>query len=298
MDYRELQGDVMAAYGQHDYDGCFSILDSFMASATGEDLGRALSLKAEVISGIDCRRNAEALALVDESLCHVHKHPAATLSSFVLALYLCNVTGDVARAGSYEVRGHRLLQEHGADPGVTAIRFRFYANLGSLARTRGDYATAYWNFMQAIKCLDAASAAGGSNLKTSLYWLYLQTGNACLNMGRVPEAAEALDKAEELAVSEQLRIRLAVARGQFLRASGHPHQAARLLEQLCTRQPDTWPPETLTLYYLAKAQTAQDLSDLRGFHYGLAAAQRVALEHSLDYLLCEIQRVQRAPVSD
>lgn len=293
MDYREMQGAVMDAYRRHDYDRCFSILDEFIEAAGGEELGKALSLKASAIHQIDKRRSPEALVLAEEALHLLREDHGELLRTVVSALGVCYIMGDVERAATYAFLGYRLLQDHGDDPGVRASQFRLYLNLGLISKLRGDYPTAYWHFVQGTHSLLSGGSDDDSDIRNWLFWLNLHTSNACLYMGREPEAREALDRANEYAATEEQRLRVTIAQAELLQHWGRAREAADLMDSLDVDSAAAWSPGARCKYFLVRALAAQYLNDLRGFHQFLSSAHNVALQHSLDFLLCDIQRAQR-----
>jgi hypothetical protein len=293
MDYREMEGAATDAYRRRNYALCFSLLDELIETADARRRARALSLKAGFIAQVDRRRAPEGLILVEEALQLVDDHPGEILYSLVTGLALCYGMGDIGRAGVYEQAGHRLLHEHGADPDVRAGQFRLHLNLGLLASFRGEHATAYWHFVQGSNSLLSAGPEDGSDGSVWRLWLYLHTATTCLAMGRLPEAEEALQQVEKLAATGAQRVRWALAQVELLRRHGRADEASTMLTQLQQPPEEAWNAETRTRFLIARALVAQDLADIRGFHRHLFGAYKYANDHSLDFLLSEIQRIQR-----
>lgn len=296
MNYRQLESEVISAYRQRDKTVCFSLLDSFITSATGKDLGLALCLRAEMIMFLEKKRAAEGILLVDEALSHLDEHPAERMMVIISALGLCWTMGDVERARNYELLGHQILRDFASDPGILAKQFRLHLNLGLLAKLRGELAAAYWHFMQGVGCISSRGADDGRD-QCWLFNLYEQMIAVCLSMNRIPEAQDYVDRAKECITSPVDSVRWNLALAQVLRHTGRVMEAQDVLATLPPESADGWTPTSIALSHLVRALLYQDEGNIRGFHHHLFLAQKEAVSHHLDYLVCEIQRVQRAPLT-
>lgn len=193
----------------------------------------------------------------------------------------------------YESLAHRLVAAHGDYPHVRATLYRLHLNLGILASFRGEHPTAYWHFTQGITRLLSAGTDDGGTGQWWLFWLYLRSATTCLSMRRLPEAEEALKHAEQFAVTPTQRMRSAVGRAELLRQRGRPNEASAALAEIAQQPPAALEFGNRARVLLVHALLAKDLNDLRGFHTHLAGARKEAATHSLDYLLSDIQRIER-----
>ncbi|HYG57885.1 MAG TPA: hypothetical protein VD902_07445 [Symbiobacteriaceae bacterium] len=297
MSFDELLSAVVSAFRGRDYARCFDLLDEFIESVAGPDFCQALVLKADLIMRTDATRIPEGLLLVEEALEHVQDDPISTLTAAVAALGLCFHLGDVERARRYELIGQRVLQQHPDDPGIQAKEFRLQINLGLVANRRGEFAAAYWHFSRALWAITTRGVDDESDVRCFLLNIYEELISVCLRMNRVPEAGEFLTKAKDCILSELDRVRWILARARFLRVKKQPQEAADLLAEFSQDTIQQWTPLLRARFHMVQAQIYQDLGQIRRFHRHLELAQREALTHGFDDLVCEIQRVQRTPIS-
>lgn len=293
MTIEELHSAVLEAFERRDTTTCLQLLESFLETAAGEDRGRALGLKANVIL-CEPRRAPEGLALVDEALSLLTGNPDRRFRTLITALGLCGTMGDVDKASRYEAAALQMLQDFAHERSVKENQFRLYINLGLLANLRLQYPTGYWHLVQASAYVMHADLPEESINQWRVFIL-LHIADTCILMGRGPEAAEALDKARPLIANEREQVRWTIRRSRTLRYLKRSPEALAALESL--RSPDSaWLPDDRARYHLERGLVAQDLGDLRGFHSHLAMAHQEAETHSLEFLLCEIQRAQREPI--
>ncbi len=293
MKFQEMEQAVFHAYHRCEYDRCFALLDTFTQEATGEQYGKALSLKASLITLVDFTRTAEGLTLVDEALPILASIPEETLRLVISALGMCYHVGDVERAREYEAIGNRILHEHGSHPAVQAKRFRFCLNAGNIATLRSEHAAAYWYFRQATAQLVVQDPATVRDKRPLLFWLYIHTSWTCLRMNRLPEAEEALQEAQPLCNTDMDRMRWTITRAELLRQQQGPEPSLTLLDSLRIDETE-WLPDVGALYHMTRALAARDQGNLRQFHHAMAVARQTAIDHCLDYRLCEIQRILRS----
>lgn len=296
MTYLELRSAVINAYRQRDYALCFALLDNFIEGSNGTDRGKALCFKASVIMWHDRRRAPEGLFLVDEALDYCEDDPAEIMRNVINALGLCYTLGDVHKARKYEAVGTRLLQEHGSHPDVHLDKHKLHGNLGLLAGLRGEYASAFWHFMHALDQLKALGVQDDPELQCTFLSLSLDMVDAALHLGRVPEAEEALASAKPFLTTDDRKVWWTAIRAKVLRSVGRIGEAADAVGKL---DPDTiWrcSPAEQVHYYVMRGLIAQDEGDWPSYHRNLATAHSIAVENSLEYILCEIQRIQRTPL--
>lgn len=297
MNYKQLESEVISAYRQQDYSLCFSLLDDFIEQAEALDLGEALCLKASVIVIADPRRAPEGLSLTEEALLYMSGNPDKEMSLLVTALGLCFKLGDVEKAKRYELLAHRLLQQYPGNPTVVKREFRLHSNLGLIARLRGEHASAYWHCVQGVNCLLAHGSDDESDVRCWLLNLYINMIDACLDMRRLPEAEDCLLKAKDCVLNGRDLVRWTIAKVRVLQCTDRSLEAGGLLDTLPPLNSTAWSPTLVVQYHLLRALIAQDRGELRRFHHHVVIAQRLAVEHSLDYLVCEVQRVQRMPLT-
>lgn len=297
MNYSELRDAVYSAYRQCDYDLCFSLLDEFIEGSSGTDRGKALCLKASVILWRNDRRAPEGLYLVDEALDCCKADPGESMRSVINALALCYVLGDVHKAHKYEALGTRLLQTHGTDLTVSEYRYRLHGNLGKIASLRGEHASAYWHGMQALAYLRELGICEGLDRQCVYVAFSLDVVDAALKLGRVPEAEETLAGAQPFATTPTCIASWTIQRAKIWRYTGRNAEAETVLAQLDPGTLHKSPPAEQSRFHLITAQLAQDRGDWPTYHQHLAQAQRLAVDHPLEYVLSEIQRVQRTPLN-
>lgn len=297
MDFKELRSAVMGAYRRRQYAVCFDLVDRFIDGAGGHELASALSLKASLILKTDHRRAAEGVTLVDEALMYAGQDPHITMNCLTNALGLCCLMGDVTRVEQYQIIWNNLLLEHANDPDVQAGQFRMHWNMGLIAKLRGEHATAYWRFVQAVQCLKTYGSEEGSNQTRLLFCLLILVADMCLHMHRWPEAEESLAEAKALVHSTIDRIEYAIARAKWLRYARRYAEADMCLHSLPSTATPDWTAETRAQYHLEAALLAAEQGDIRSHHHHLSVAQQEAEGSSLEYILSDIQRAQRMPVS-
>jgi hypothetical protein len=296
MSFRALMPAVHDAFQKRDYKHCLDLLDGFLNTATGEERIEALLAKSNIIYCVHPAQAVEGLALVNEAR-ELARTPSTTLWCLSDALSLCHVMGDVDRARQYEVAAHRLLQEHGSDPVVSVHRFGLYINMGLIAMLRGEYPTAYWQFIQAQASLQQHPVQDLTIQRKSLLIVNLHIATVCLYMSRIPEAWEAMEKAEGMIASENEKVQWSVLRAKILRQTGRLQEATAALDCLSTDREALWNPTNRVNYRLVQALISHDSGNLKAFHHHLSMAQTIAVDHSLEFLLCEVQRVQRTPIT-
>jgi tetratricopeptide (TPR) repeat protein len=293
MDIEQLHSAVQDAFGRRDYASCFVLVDEYLETASGEDRGKALNLKASIIR-CEPRRIPEGLTLAEEAFDLLRHDPEQSLRCLATALSLCLTMGDVDKASRYEGLAHQLLQRHSNHPGVKNMQFRVQINLGGLATQRGQHPTAYWHFVQSVASLEDADIPY-EEARSFLLHTYLRIADTCSLMNRWPEAAEALEKARPLIVSRSDQGRWTVHRARLLR-SQRRYQEAHLALESIAGDAAAWHPYDLSRFHLERALVFQDLGDMRHFHSHLGIALQIAEESSQEFLLCEIQRAQRSPI--
>ncbi|HWI52277.1 MAG TPA: hypothetical protein VNT01_09090 [Symbiobacteriaceae bacterium] len=295
MDFLQLRQAVSEAFWQKDYSKFNALMESFLTEACGEDYGRALCLKASWFLMADVKNAAQGFVLVDEAIPLVRKNPAALMEALTIALGLCHRLSDTERARVYEDGACRLLLECTASPEVRARRHRLQLNLGQVAYLRGDFATAYWHFVQAANSL-TDSTVSVSEQRWFGAVIQVHIAMSCLRVRRFWEAQEALDTAEQSSIALEQKLRVAVWRAELLRQLGQGDEAARILSPLLAEVLSCDSTDVRGRFYWVSALVAQDVGDLQKFHHFLHAARTEAVEHEHDYLLGEIQRFQRSPI--
>ncbi|HWH68792.1 MAG TPA: hypothetical protein VNT26_05370 [Candidatus Sulfotelmatobacter sp.] len=285
---------VSGAFRQKDHTQFKALMDDFLATARGEDYCRALCLQADWLLYTDLRHAVQGFLLVDEALEHA-KNPATKQGILTTGLGLCCVLNDLKRAERYEEEACRLLFEHATDPEVRANRHRLQLNLGQVAYLRGDDATAYWHLAQAAESLNDP-AVPEAERKGFASPIQFNIATACLRVRRYYEAQEALDLALQTAINDAQRLRAKVWYAELLRQLGRIEEVQHALKSMENDVATCSNPDVRSRYNLCAALTAQDLGDLPRFHELFAKARDEASEHQLDFLLCEIQRIQRSPI--
>lgn len=295
MDYQQLRNEVLPAFRCGDFQSGYALLDQHLSVAHGSDLGQTLILKASMIASFDPKRIPEGLVLIDEALPLVRHDQGATARALKMALAMVYLAGDAERAQQYEDSACRLLLEYGSQPEVRTERFGLQLNLGLVASTRGDHATAYWYLVQAASSVSAPEVSE-ERRRTFEFQIQTQIALSCLRVRRYYEAQEALDQAEACGQEHPQRLRVPVYRAELLRQLGQPEEAKAILAAIRDQVGPSGNPDIQAWYYWISALVAQDLNELADYHRNLAAAQQVAANHHIDYLLGEMQRLNRTRI--
>jgi hypothetical protein len=295
VNYEQLQLAVMDAYRQvEDPTQVLAIMDQFIETAQGSELGQALCLKASFLMHHDQRRCAEGLGLVEEALAVAEGDPGLQMKCVVDGLGLCYIMSDPLRAKRYELLGHKLLRDHSADPTVLLMAHRMFANLAHIATLRQEPTQAYWHLVQGTQVL-LALPGDDPAITSARFRFYLLTAEVCMEMGRSPEAGDALAKAKAYALSSMDAISWQIYWAAYQQSINRPNDAVEVLEPLSTQDELEWRPSVRVIFHLTQGQVAEALGDLRKFHAHLTKAQDIAVTHALDFMLCRIQRVMRTP---
>ncbi|HYF80569.1 MAG TPA: hypothetical protein VD973_25960 [Symbiobacteriaceae bacterium] len=296
MNYEQLQLAVMDAYRQvEDPTQVLAIMDQFIETAQGSELGQALCLKASFLMHHDQRRCAEGLGLVEEALAVAEGDPGLQMKCVVDGLGLCYTMGDPHRARQYELLGHKVLREHGSHPIVQNMSYRMYLNLAHIATLRQEPTQAYWHLVQGTQIL-LTLPDSDSEVRSFRFRIYLKTSEICTEMGRSPEAGDALTKAKGYIQSSLEEITWKVYWGAYLQAVKCSDDAAELLDGLAQLDDSLFRPSIQVFFHLTRGLAAQSLGEVRQFHVHLTKAQDIAITNALDFMLCRIQRVMRTPV--
>lgn len=205
MTLTELEASLAVARRAGDYSGCFAIIDKFMSTATGHELGEAMRRKAGLIALFDSTQIPSGLSLIDRAL-DLLAQPGRKLLAVVNGLALCRSIGDTVRADQYAHVGYFLLRNHGDDPEVKTHRSGLYISLGRFSEYAGDLVQAYWHYNQAIIALQQHSSPLFDSTQT-LFWAYTHTANVCLKMDRAVEALEAVESASRYVYDEATKLR-------------------------------------------------------------------------------------------
>lgn len=295
MDYDQLRNMVWPYFTAGDFARGYSVLDDLLATDSGPALGQAMVLKASVIATFDLKRIPEGLALIDEALPLIKRHPGIYARALKIGLALAYFAGDTERAQPYEEAACGYLLEHGTDPEVRAERFGVQLNLGLVASLRGDHATAYWYLVQASNSLSAPEVTEERRM-WSEFSIQTSIALSCLRVRRYYEAQEALDLADACGQSHPQRLRAPVYRSELLRQLGQAEDARELLNKIRAEVEVLDNPDIQAWYYWISALVAQDLGNLPEYHKNLAIAQETAATHHFDYLLGQIQRATRSSI--
>ncbi|HYF92602.1 MAG TPA: hypothetical protein VD969_10145 [Symbiobacteriaceae bacterium] len=295
MNYEQLRIAVMDAHRQGDQSRCLELMDGFIRTAQGSELGYALRLKASFLMLTDSRRSMEGLSLIEEALSLDLDDPVLQMMCIIDGLGLCYHSGDVQRSARYDALGHRLLNQCTDNPNVNGISFYFYFNLAHIASLKQEHAQAYWHLIQGTRAVLASPAGDSDEVRCMLFKANLRTAEVCLQLNRTPEANDALTKAQPFIASEPDELSWRISRADYLLATNQPDQAAHLLDDMPAPTIPTVSPTTVVRFHLTRGLTAQAQGDLRAFHHHLATAQGCAVDHFLDHLLSRIQRVMRTP---
>jgi len=296
VNYEQLQLAVMDAYRQvEDPTQRLAIMDQFIETAQGPELGQALCLKASFLMHHDQRRCAEGLGLVEEALAVAEGDPGLQMKCVVDGLGFCYAMGDLERARRYEFLGHRLLREFSAVPSVLMMAHRMYANLSHIATLRQEHTQAYWHLVQGTQGL-LALPEDNPEVRSFRFLFYIRTGEVCVEMGRSPEAGDALFKAKGYAQSSMDNITWQIFWTAYLQSVNHHDTAAEILDDLIEQETPEWRPSVRVFMHLTRSMVAQARGEMRKFHIHLGKAQDIAITHAVDFMLCRIQRVMRSPV--
>lgn len=293
MTYEQLTIAIHDALRQGEPARCLVLLDQFIQTAHGVDLGRALSDKAGYLMVHDEARSVEALSLIDDALAFAADSPDLQMTCVIRGLGLCYNTGDTERARRYESSGHELLQRYPDNANLASLRPLFYTNLAVIATLRQEPAQAYWHLVQATKWLHGEEES--SQTRSRLFRTYFRTADVSLDMNRPPEAEDALNKALLYATTPDDQFACRLVKARYLLCSNQPVAARQLLSEVSDLALADAHPHYRVVFHLTSSHVAQALGDVRGFHFHLARAQDQALDHRLDHLLARIQRVMRTP---
>ena len=296
MDFVQLRPAVSKALWQKDQTQFMALIHEALATASGAEYGRILTLQANWFLYAETQNAAQGLVLVQEALPLVRKNPNALLDALVMALALCFCMGDPERAREFEDEACSLLLQQGLSDEVRSLRHRLYVNLGHVATLRSDYATAYWYFVQAANNL-ADPAVKESERRSFASAVQLDIATACLRVRRYYEALEALDLAEQATQRQLVHFHVATWRAELLRQLGRLDEAFELLAKEAATAEACESPRIQARYYWVAALVAHDLGDVPGFHLLFAKAQEIAATQRLDFLLSEIQRFHVPPGS-
>lgn len=295
MNYEQLQLAVMDAYRHAENPTqVLGIIDKFIESAQGSELGQALCLKASFLMHHDQRRCAEGLGLVEEALSVAESDPGLQMKCVIDGLGLCHIMSDPLRAKRYELLGHRLMREHGANPSVLPMAHRMYANLAHIATLRQEPTQAYWHLVQGSQVL--LTLPDSPPVRSARFRFYMLTAEVCTEMGRRPEAEDALKEARGCIQSSLDEITWQVYWAEYLQSVNCQDDAAKLLDGLSDREASECRPSVRVIFHLTRSLVAQARGEVRQFHTHLTKAQDIAVTHALDFMLCRIQRVMRTPV--
>jgi hypothetical protein len=295
VNYEQLQLAVMDAYRQvEDPAQVLAIMDQFIETAQGSELGQALCLKASFLMHHDQRRCAEGLGLVEEALAVAEGDPGLQMKCVVDGLGLSYTMGDPYRAKRYELLGHRVLRENGSDPVVQEMSYRMYLNLAHIATQRQEPTQAYWHLVQGTQVL-FCFPDDDPEVQSFRLRFYLRTAEVCMEMGRSPEAEDALIKAKSYAVSSMDKINWQILWASYLQSISHSSEAAELLDDLQSKKDAPWRPSVELFFHMTRGLIAQQRGEVREFHYHFARAQDIAATDAVDFMLCRIQRVMRTP---
>lgn len=295
MNYQEARRAVFEAFREREYERCLSLVEEFLEHATGPERDEAIAWQISVIAIGLPQKALWGLALIDEHLPRLGEHPRLLVGLLTDAINICRTLGDTERARLYEGHALHLLQKHADVDAVRTSAFRLYISLGLLYQLRNEHATAYWYAMKALQHLQSFGLDDDGDIRGWLFLVYVHhIVPDCLNLGRLPEAEEAVSKAESFVRSDTDDLFFKIARIKVLRARRQTKDALQVLETIPPLSQNTHP-TAKTWYHLINALVAQDCNDLHNFHRSLATAEQTALDHQLDFLLTKIQRLQREP---
>lgn len=295
MNFEQLQVAVKDAHRRDDQNQVLALMDQFLATAQGHERGHALCLKASYLSYKDHRRCAESLGLVEEALALSEGDPLLQMKCVVDGLHVCYNSNDPYRAKRYDLLGHTLVREYSADPFVRNMASRMYSNLALIAGMRHELTHAYWLLIQAEQML-LSLPNDDRELKTMRLLLYLRIADVCIELGRSPEAEDALVKAKVEISSEGDEIQWLNFSALYLRSIHDYDGAAEVLDGVPEQKLADRNPSIQVQFHLTSALVAQARGEIREFHDHLVKAQNTAVTHAVDFMLCRIQRVMRTPI--
>lgn len=295
MNFEQLHAAVIDAHRQGHSARCTELMDQFIHTARGVELGHALCLKAAYLLHFDTRRCSEGLNLIEEALALGSDDPVLLMNCATDGLGLCYICGDTERARRYEHLAFGLLKQHADDPTVNFRGYRLYGNLAHIASLRQEHTQAYWNLVQGTQSL-LATPEESEEKRCALLGFYLRTAEVCVDMGRTPEAGDALHKARAYVSPGVDEADWRIRQGEYLLATAQLETAAESLDDLLKSVEANWRPNIVVRLHLIRSLVAQAQGDVRTFHHHLAQAQLGAVKHALDYLLCRIQRMFRTPI--
>ncbi|HWI51574.1 MAG TPA: hypothetical protein VNT01_05455, partial [Symbiobacteriaceae bacterium] len=259
----------------------------------GVELGYGLCLRASYIMAYQKRQTLEGLTMVDEALALGADCPDLQMKCTRDGLGLCFHMGDVHRATKYESLGHQLLRDRPDDPEVQTHKPRFYFNLAHIVSMRQNHAHAYWLLVQGSNALHAQGTDGDK--RASALAFYLRISEVSLTLGRTPEADEALQKAKSWVSTNNDESEWLAFRASYLVRTNQHQLARELLDAVPEAGRESWRPSTQVNLLLQRSLVAQAQGDIRAFHHYTDQAQKLAVEHAVDYLLCRLQRIMGTP---
>lgn len=296
MTYEQLNIALVAALRQGDHARCLEMLDQFIETAQGLELGHALSSKAGYLMIHDERRSVEGLNLLDDALAVALGSPTLQMNCIIRGLGLCYNIGDTERAKRYEQLAHELLRDPSEDVAIHSLHPSLYFNLAQIAWLRQELAQAYWHLVQATKSVASVQQISPDEQRRTLFRYYIRTAEICLEMNRTPESEDALVKANACITSPDEEYEWRLVRASYLLAANQLAGARQLLDDFSAIGQADLSPYHKVSYHLVSSLVAQGSGDVREFHFHLARAQDHALDHHLDHMLARIQRVMRTPV--
>lgn len=189
-----MRAELSVAMKARDFPRSLALLEEFIASAEGEDLGAALALKAGVLFMMGGADSLMGLALVDRALELMHS-PDHVMLAAINGLAFCNRANDPARGERYADIGYTLFQYEFNEEEARAHRSGLQLNLGRWAELRGDLIQAYWHYNQALMAFERGHISKCCEPREGLFWANLHVARVCLAMKRPVEALDALDVA-------------------------------------------------------------------------------------------------------
>ncbi|HWH70917.1 MAG TPA: hypothetical protein VNT26_16125 [Candidatus Sulfotelmatobacter sp.] len=293
LTYDDLHIAVLDAHRKGSHLRSEALMDQYIQTAMGADLGKALCLKANYLMLIDPRRSAEGLSLIEDAMLVAEGDSDLQMKCIIAGLGLCYMMGDVRRAARYESLAHQLLMEYAGAPSVYPVSCHLCFNLAHIDSLKQEHTQAYWHLVQGTRMLLAAPGAEADEARCMLFKFYLRTAEVCLQLDRSPEGEDALNKARAYTVHATDELLWQISWAEHLLATKQPERAAQVLDELTHHS--QLAPATLVRFHLTRGLAAQALGDFRAFHHHLAKAQLIAVNHAQDHLLGKIQRVMRTP---